>query len=1260
MGRSQSLSIPTTSNPFLLPQMSPNSAVSYKKPIPPAKEDKALRLFYNYRQEEGLAQRDRDAQSSSGSSHLGIPGSMPSHGCKALSVSTSSIDIGDLYSVMSFTETDSQVSGNGREHIAFNGQKVKRRTRRKLTPLAKAKAALIRYLGSCPNCKAHAISCPLDHHDIESLERKARRMHHASIHKGSESSTSTAPAATTLTSINNAQNNEPPRLTIVNDQLFYPSYLIQEDLNGGLAADLAQIETDVAGNNAPVLSLTPTTPTNDLPPTRARQGPDMVHIGNNLPSKTEGWYFKCAHDTCTECFPTRPELETHFEIHEEYERLQNPVYNVCSKCRAMNQDEFHGYCDSLGCGGSMEVRVLGLRLSTQFGERYFPDSQAVQGETISSLYPDSYFSPGISLSIDTTGPGIGRSHDYFEYFDFGDRFDPGSASSNPESGSWTGYLQGSNAPGSDGHQRQRNRFNQLRPLTKMTSSVLYYVRKIVQKLRPYKAILLTLVFLIAFTYTFRIRGPLVPKVQTELPLITFQSPKLGFLSLMGSIPLFWSVKLVSDKRARSRRMGCPISRYSLREVRLRGFQNGCQPYPVDSNITPSQGPEVSETHTMDQRKEELGRRPVYIYDIPRDILDTLALRSDTPGAPSPESLADELAASKLQDESNTGSVGGSKACSLCGVAFTTLEDQRSHIRSDWHGYNLKLRLRGAKSVTEAEFEKLIGDLDESLSGSDSSDSDENEDGSTRKETILAAVLKKQAAKVSDNGDADDFVSKKPKRGSGKPPLYWLTTPTLPSNTYLGIYRAIFTNSEQNDESSIVDTIRKKQLSPKAAPPPADANSGVPLPSHYKDPHIFLCMIGGGHFAAMVVSLTPKLKKNNGPGPLNREATVLAHKTFHRYTTRRKQGGSQSANDNAKGAAHSAGSTLRRYNEQALTDDVRQLLQDWKDMINTSELLFIRATGNTNRRTLFGPYDDQVLRQNDPRIRGFPFNTRRATQNELMRSFIELTRVKVQEVDEAAIAAAAAAAAAAAEETARQSAIAKSEKQATSTPPKRSEEEDIALLHTTQIQALIRRSKFPALLSYFKSNDLSPDFPFYPPDSQQNHHTPTALHLAASQNSSPLVSGLLVKASANPTLVNKDGKTAYDLAGERSSRDAFRVARFELGESHWDWETAHVPAGISRIEADERDAREKKEEAQKEQERRKVEEARLREEGPKVGEKVPLGKAAGRGRAILLQKTAQEKREEESRGLTPEMKMKLEREKRARAAEERMRKMTGGG
>lgn len=134
------------------------------------------------------------------------------------------------------------------------------------------------------------------------------------------------------------------------------------------------------------------------------------------------------------------------------------------------------------------------------------------------------------------------------------------------------------------------------------------------------------------------------------------------------------------------------------------------------------------------------------------------------------------------------------------------------------------------------------------------------------------------------------------------------------------------------------------------------------------------MLGGGHFAAIIASLIPKIRKNH-QSQEERQVDILASKTFHRYTTRRKQGGAQSANDAAKGNAHSAGSALRRYNEAALQKEIRELLGSWKEDLGKCEFLFIRATGTANRRTLFG-YEGAVLKSSDPRIRGFPFTTRR--------------------------------------------------------------------------------------------------------------------------------------------------------------------------------------------------------------------------------------------------------------------------------------------
>lgn len=633
-----------------------------------------------------------------------------------------------------------------------------------------------------------------------------------------------------------------------------------------------------------------------------------------------------------------------------------------------------------------------------------------------------------------------------------------------------------------------------------------------------------------------------------------------------------------------------------------------------------------------------------MYDLPPEVLESLTLRDDDESS----SLQDKepvLSTASLTPIDPSGDLVGSPACSLCSLTFTTVRDQRGHLKSDLHHYNLKQKMRGLSAVSEADFEKLIGDLDESLSGSDSSESDQDdEDG--RQESTLTALLRRQARlaekRDGDGEDKPDSSQVSPAGASrGKPPLIWFRSSLLPERTYAGLHRALLTADEQRIPD-LVQVLKKKQVAPIQMP--KGATDGTPAESAYKGPHIFLCMIGGGHFAAMVVSLAPRPIK--GATTMNREATVLAHKTFHRYTTRRKQGGSQSANDNAKGNAHSAGSNLRRYNEQALTSDVRALLEDWKGLLDTSELLFVRATGATNRRTLFGPYEGQVLRHNDNRLRGFPFSTRRATQSELMRSFIELTRLKVKEIDP--------------QKEAEDSEQGVAPVKTSSPKPakhKATEEEEAALLHTSQLQAFIRRSKLPALLLYFKNNGLSADFEFRPPE--QNHHAPRPLHLAAAQNAAPIVVGILTRGGADPSILNREGKTAFELAGDRSTRDAFRVARSELGEEKWDWDGARVPPAMSKAEADRRDEREKQEADRRGSERRAAEEERLRKEEQQVEQQVEQSrKTRGNALAGRLAKTPQERREEESRGLTPEMKMRLERERRARAAEERIRRLQG--
>jgi hypothetical protein len=96
-----------------------------------------------------------------------------------------------------------------------------------------------------------------------------------------------------------------------------------------------------------------------------------------------------------------------------------------------------------------------------------------------------------------------------------------------------------------------------------------------------------------------------------------------------------------------------------------------------------------------------------VYDLPADILTTLTRKDDNEEGPQDEIAAASSAKDPITD-SRTEAAVGSKSCSLCGVTFHTVEDQRGHVKSDLHGYNLKQRIRGAKPVSEEEFEMLVG------------------------------------------------------------------------------------------------------------------------------------------------------------------------------------------------------------------------------------------------------------------------------------------------------------------------------------------------------------------------------------------------------------------------------------------------------------------------------------------------------------------------------------------------------------------------
>lgn len=102
-----------------------------------------------------------------------------------------------------------------------------------------------------------------------------------------------------------------------------------------------------------------------------------------------------------------------------------------------------------------------------------------------------------------------------------------------------------------------------------------------------------------------------------------------------------------------------------------------------------------------------------VFDLPHELLVTLHRRDAGPLStpPSPSATPASSDGTPLrQDNKDEGTIAASTSCALCDVKFSNLLEQRGHVRSDFHNYNLKQRLKGPKTVSETEFDRLVGGI----------------------------------------------------------------------------------------------------------------------------------------------------------------------------------------------------------------------------------------------------------------------------------------------------------------------------------------------------------------------------------------------------------------------------------------------------------------------------------------------------------------------------------------------------------------------
>jgi len=207
-----------------------------------------------------------------------------------------------------------------------------------------------------------------------------------------------------------------------------------------------------------------------------------------------------------------------------------------------------------------------------------------------------------------------------------------------------------------------------------------------------------------------------------------------------------------------------------------------------------------------------------------------------------------------------------------------VDEQRNHYRSDWHRYNVKVRLNGGNVVTEPDFVHLVDGpsyfysistylqthfctgLEDSISGSASSE----EESSSDSDTVAALMSKTKRVALSPS---PIHVS----RSAPQSALAWFHS--SPS-TQIGIYKALFP-SNLPATSQLSELREMQQL--------------------FEDGRKWaMFMVAGGHFAGAVVrvskpeedeeiedGIAKRKKKPKKPKP---DIEILKHKTFHRYTS----------------------------------------------------------------------------------------------------------------------------------------------------------------------------------------------------------------------------------------------------------------------------------------------------------------------------------------------------------------------------------------
>ncbi|KAJ2731269.1 hypothetical protein IW152_004660 [Coemansia sp. BCRC 34962] len=526
-------------------------------------------------------------------------------------------------------------------------------------------------------------------------------------------------------------------------------------------------------------------------------------------------------------------------------------------------------------------------------------------------------------------------------------------------------------------------------------------------------------------------------------------------------------------------------------------------------------------------------------------------------------------------------------CHTCGgEQFDSADSQRVHAKTSRHKRNFVRKTEWRKKNPDTQLS-----LDEypwmPLSSEDMEDNGIEEEEEEEEEDV-------SSDDDEDSGGGDLVVENPRRRGKGgstklSSGLLWFVGEAEDAEraTAYGVRRRLLvpkgTHGIHIDGDRVLSELRRLQL--PLAPPRTQAELKQQKKqgsSGSSSGHLWgFVALNGGHFAGAIID--------------RQTGEFVAHKTFVRYTTRRKQGGSQTRQDNAMGyAANSAGAQIRRYNEAKLQEEIHALMGEWREWLDKCECLLVRVP-KPNRQNFFAPASTSFpLRWSDERIREVPVPMARPSLAELRRIYVDITTVTVATVRPVRNKR---------EEPVEQVEVeveSGSESDCTLEPEPRPDllaflhhvakmiqdpglaDDEIVAYLCDHLEQFLDALSDPAVgLRYLTTMD-----------GVLAHRTPTLLHVASLCGRPELVPFLLDNGE-DPTVTSghaplfAGGVTAYEIAKDRQTRDIFRVYRSEHeGEVDGiEWHRARVPLPITREQMEEREERERQKK-RKEKERKK--------------------------------------------------------------------------